>query len=80
MLATVSDPAMAQELDCQDAWGNWISCNGTYYAPVDSSWWGNGWDGNEWNPWWGFDDGSGISQWIANDSKSGNVDLSFGVS
>ncbi len=38
MLATVSGPAMAQELDCQDAWGNWISCNGTYYAPVDSSW------------------------------------------
>ncbi len=79
-LVALSGPAIAQGLNCQDAQGNWISCDGTYYAPVDNSWWGNGWDGNQWNPWWGFDDNSGVSQWIWNDSESGDVDLSFGVS
>ena len=78
MLATASGSAMAQDLNCQDAWGNWISCDGTYYAPVDNSWWGNdwnnGWWGNNWwwSPWWWNDvqdcpfwgDTSGIvNQW-----------------
>ena len=56
--AAFSSLGMAEDLNCQDAWGDWISCDGTYYAPVDNGWdnsWGNGWDnswGNGWdNPW-----------------------------
>ena len=35
--AAISGSAMADDLNCSDAQGDWISCDGTYYAPVDSS-------------------------------------------
>ena len=37
MVATfiaASGPAMAQDLNCYDAWGNLIRCDGMYYTPV----------------------------------------------
>ena len=54
--AAVSGPAMADDLNCRDAWGNLIRCNGQVYAPVNNDgWWNNGWDNDDWgwwNPWW----------------------------
>jgi hypothetical protein len=50
--AAMSGPAMADDLNCRDAWGNWIRCDGTYYAPVNT--WDDSWnnDWSWWNPWW----------------------------
>ena len=53
--AAVSGPAMADDLNCRDAWGNLIRCDGQFYAPVSNDgWWNGGWDNNWgwWNPWW----------------------------
>jgi hypothetical protein len=44
----LSGPAMAQDLNCKDARGDWIRCDGTYYAPVDNSWGNNDWWNNDW--------------------------------
>jgi hypothetical protein len=54
--AAVSGPAMADDLNCRDAWGNLIRCDGQYYAPVSNSW-SNDWNGwnNDWNNVWGWD-------------------------
>ena len=54
---------MADDLNCRDAWGNLIGCNGTFYAPVDgwNNWW-NDWEDSQDCPFWG--DTSGIvDQW-----------------
>jgi hypothetical protein len=45
MFAAFSGPAMADNLNCRDAWGNWIRCDGRFYAPVNNNWWGNNWWG-----------------------------------
>jgi hypothetical protein len=55
--AAFSGPAMADDLNCRDAWGNLIRCDGQYYAPVSNSWdnnWDNGWG---WNSGWGWNNG-----------------------
>jgi hypothetical protein len=53
MVATfvaVSSPAMAKDLNCHDARGNLIKCNGTSYTPVHN----NGY--NYWNHYrYGYD-------------------------
>ena len=41
-LAAFSGPAMADDLNCLDAWGNLIWCEGGFYTPVDD-WWGYEW-------------------------------------
>jgi hypothetical protein len=56
MVATfvaVSGPAMAKNLNCHDARGDLIRCNGTSYTPVHN----NGYNFhnvgyNYWNPYW----------------------------
>lgn len=35
--AAFSGPAVAQELDCQDAWGYAIECGGELYVPYDNA-------------------------------------------
>jgi hypothetical protein len=73
-LAALSGTAMADELNCRDAWGNWIRCDGTYYAPVNT-WDDSGW----WNPWWWWD-GGGIVQSSEQEVESGDASQSFNIS
>lgn len=53
-----SGSAMAEDLNCHDAWGNMIRCDGTYYAPVNDYGYNNHWNPywygytNYWNPFW----------------------------
>ena len=50
--AAFSGPAMADDLNCRDAQGNLIRCDGQLYAPVNNGWdinWNNGW--GVWNTW-----------------------------
>ena len=61
-------PAMAQSLDCRDARGDFIRCDGDLYAPYDDGyywddyypyndyWWGNGWDDGYYYPYYYGDD------------------------
>ena len=52
--AAFSGPAIADDLNCRDAQGNLIRCDGQLYAPVNNGWnnnWNNGWD-NNWNNGW----------------------------
>jgi hypothetical protein len=72
-LAAFSGPAMADDLNCLDAWGNLIWCEGDFFAPVDD-WWDDSW-------WWGSDwDGDGIVQDVEQQSESGEINQSFDVS
>ena len=72
-LAAFSGPAMADDLNCLDAWGNLIWCEGGFFAPVDD-WWDDSW-------WWGSDwDGDGIVQDVEQQSESGEINQSFDVS
>jgi hypothetical protein len=54
MVATfvaVSSPAMAKDLNCHDARGDLIRCNGTSYTPVHNNGY-NYWNRyNVWNPY-----------------------------
>jgi hypothetical protein len=73
-LAAFSGPAMADDLNCLDAWGNLIWCEGGFFAPVDEWWWDDSW-------WWGSDwDGDGIVQNVGQESESGEINQSFDVS
>lgn len=58
-LVAFSGPAMADNLNCKDTWGNWIKCDGTYYAPVSHNYWNYPSYTNWWYPsytnWWGSD-------------------------
>jgi hypothetical protein len=72
-LAAFSGPAMADDLNCLDAWGNLIWCEGDFFAPVDD-WWDDSW-------WWDSDwDGDGIVQDVEQQSESGEINQSFDVS
>jgi hypothetical protein len=73
-LAAFSGPAMADDLNCLDAWGDLIWCEGGFFAPVDDWWWDDSW-------WWGSDwDGDGIVQDVEQQSESGEINQSFDVS
>ena len=72
-LAAFSGPAMADDLNCLDAWGNLIWCEGDFFAPVDD-WWDD-------SRWWGSDwDGDGIVQDVEQEAESGEITQSFDVS
>ena len=69
--AAFSGPAIADDLNCRDAQGNLIRCDGQLYAPVNNGWnnnWNNGWGGwNTWQaaqncPYWGDTEGI-VNQW-----------------
>jgi hypothetical protein len=65
---------MADDLNCLDAWGNLIWCEGGFFAPVNDWWWDDSW-------WWGSDwDGDGIVQNVEQKSESGEINQSFDVS
>jgi hypothetical protein len=49
--AAFSGPALADDLNCRDAWGNLIRCDGQFYTPVND-WWNTSWDNNWGNNWW----------------------------
>ena len=51
--AAFSGPAMADDLNCRDAKGDLIRCDGDLYAPYNNYWNGNYWNGAYWGDnWW----------------------------
>jgi hypothetical protein len=73
-LAAFSGSAKADDLNCRDAWGNLIWCEGDFFAPVNDWWWDDSW-------WWGDDwDGDGIDQDVEQEAESGEINQSFDVS
>jgi hypothetical protein len=42
-LAAFSGQAKADDLNCRDAWGNLIWCEGDFFAPVNDWWWDDSW-------------------------------------
>lgn len=52
--AAISGPAIADDLNCKDAQGDWIRCDGTYYVPADSYGNDNGYWGDN-GYYWGSD-------------------------
>jgi hypothetical protein len=73
-LAAFSGQAKADDLNCRDAWGNLIWCEGDFFAPVNDWWWDDSW-------WWGDDwEGDGIDQDVEQEAESGEINQSFDVS
>lgn len=51
----IAGPALAQDLDCRDARGNLIRCDGDFYAPVDDGYYWYDDDNNWWDDWYDDD-------------------------